>query len=223
MRSKVTLEERKDRPLPGPHIAVEGFAVHIAAQSACGIFLVPQLQSLFPSAPPLIISIAGSSAVAPLVALVYMMARTRCAPPFHAPSRTFRDVAICMLAALAAAHLSVLLIPHDPYVHAILSLPSPYRFAAAPLIALWIPFLEEALYRGFCLSLLLPRLGTIAAVLASSLLFVIPHGIWGGMGINLALIFLFSLVFSCAYLRGGMSLAVLTHVLAVSYQMLSAN
>ena len=63
-------------------------------------------------------------------------------------------------------------------------IPSPFRpadggvnVAGGALIVVWGPLAEEAFFRGFLLQGLIPQLGPLGAVLASSLLFAVSHGV----------------------------------------------
>lgn len=209
-------------PVSRPQVAIEGVAMHLAAQALCGLLLVPWLQSSFPSAPPLTIAIAGSSAVAPVAASLFIRWRTAVAPSFRPPLYSLTAAVLSLVLAPFVSFLAVLLVPEDPYLAAILSIAGPAGFFTTALITVWIPAFEEVLYRGYCLALLLPRFGAVRSSLFSSILFVIPHGIWSSWGLHLALIFLFSLVFSFIYLRGGLAMAILGHIIVVLYQVLHA-
>lgn len=99
----------------------------------------------------------------------------------------------------------------------IAKLTSMYRYFAVFLIVLWGPFLEEVLARSYFFELLRRQLGAALGLIISSMLFLVPHGIWGGFDFALIFIFLYSAVFTFVYIQGGIIASIIVHAFVNSY------
>jgi len=86
-----------------------------------------------------------------------------------------------------------------------------YYYLNMFLIGLLGPFLEEAFFRGTLFELLNRSQTALKALLWSSALFTFAH-IWGGFNVNLVFMFIGSVVFTVAYIVGGLVASVFVHV-----------
>jgi membrane protease YdiL (CAAX protease family) len=100
------------------------------------------------------------------------------------------------------------------YAKSILALPAPYQYHAVFSLVIWSPLLEEILARGYFFELLHKEGNPFFALVLSTALFVVPHGIWGEWGAGLVLITFSSIVCTFAYTQGGIWAAAVTHVFA---------
>ena len=102
----------------------------------------------------------------------------------------------------------------------------PYYFELNLFLSIiWGPFIEEVLFRGYFLEILKSSWSVKASILVSSLLFTIGHkglaeillnGKWHYI-MSVLMIFLSSVVFSAAYIRGGLLAAAIIHMFANLY------
>ena len=104
-----------------------------------------------------------------------------------------------------------------PMAQKILQTPEPYNYVNLFLLILWGPFVEETLYRGYFFEILREKLNDPIAIIFSSLLFVLFHGMWGQFSISLIFIFLFSLIFTIMYISGGLIASISVHAFTNFY------
>ena len=190
-------------------IALEGFIVSIAAHAAGGYYFAPLLAERFPQLFFSNIMMLSSSAISPLIAIVYLAVRVKFFPKVSINKRVLTYLLSGVIMAWIIAFTSVLLwgmgTPFE------LKVPHPYYYLNLLLIVLWIPILEEILNRGYFFEILRQDWGDKIALLFSSILFVLLHGIWGRIDMSLIFIFLYSVIFTLVYMKGGLIASIGAH------------
>jgi membrane protease YdiL (CAAX protease family) len=73
------------------------------------------------------------------------------------------------------------------------------------------PMLEEYIFRGVYLEYMVPVLGLIPSTIVTSIIFIGYHAIWIGISVVLLILFIFSILFSLAYVRGGLVGSFIVH------------
>jgi CAAX protease family protein len=93
-----------------------------------------------------------------------------------------------------------------------------YALSNAGLIAFFVvcvlgPFLEEVLFRGYILQLLMDSGSKVWAVLMTALLGMLIHVVSNLNPEQMFSIFIAEIIFSAAYIRGGLGAALIVHAL----------
>ncbi|MBI4655088.1 MAG: CPBP family intramembrane metalloprotease [Nitrospirae bacterium] len=202
-------------------VVMEGLGILLAAHAMGGYYLAPRLAEVFFKMPLLTIAMLSSSAISPLIALVYLALRTRFLPIFIVKREGFLYLFGGLISAWMVIFFSTLFLDmkNIPLKEEVLRTPHPYLYPTLFLLLLWGPLLEEILNRGYFFEILSQNWGRTKAVLFSSVLFVIPHGLWGYFDRSLIFIYLNSIIFTLIYMRGGLIPSTLVHAFVNSYML----
>jgi membrane protease YdiL (CAAX protease family) len=183
------------------------------------IFLRPLLFSALPDTTARTIYLLFSSAIAPLIAGLYILFKTRSIPEITVK----RNMFCAVLAGIGGCWL-IYKITRFFGVGPVLPGSSIYELIRIFWIILWAPFVEEALFRGYFLEILKLKWNNIGALLLSSLLFTLPH-LFNIKIISLTSILLYgfsifadSIIFGMVYLQGGLIAAFVVHAFANLYE-----
>lgn len=202
-------------------VILEGFGIFIAAHAVGGYFFAPRIEDVFFKFPQITAAMLSSSAISPLLAIVYLTLKIKFIPQFNLRRNMFPYLLSGMILSWMIVFVSMLFLEMKriPLLQEILRIPHPYFYFYLTLFLflIWGPFLEETLYRGYFFEILKQSWGNTKALLFSSVLFVIPHGIWGSFDISLLFTFLFSVVFTMTYMRGGLVASILVHTFVNCY------
>jgi len=174
----------------------------IAAHAAGGYYFAPLLEEKFPQLFFSNVMMLSSSAISPLIAIVYLAVRVKIFPKVSINKRVLTYLLSGVIMAWIIAFTSVLLGGMETPFE--LKVPHPYYYLNLFLIVLWMPILEEILNRGYFFEILRQDRGGKMALLFSSILFVLLHGIWGRIDMSLIFIFLYSVIFTLVYMKGGL-------------------
>jgi membrane protease YdiL (CAAX protease family) len=204
-------------------IVLEGFGVLIAFHAIGGYYCAPKVVEVFPEIPLITVSMLFSSAMSPVIAIIYLALRTKFIPKFTIKKEIFTYILAGIVMAWIVVFISVLLSGKESsFAQEILKTPRPYYYLNLFLFILWGPLLEETLVRGYFFEILRQKLNDIIALVFSSILFVIPHGIWGIFSINLFFIFMYSVIFTLMYIQGGLIVSISVHAF-VNFYLLYLN
>jgi len=204
-------------------IVLEGFTILIICHAIGGYYFAPILVRYFSRLPLLTISMISSSAVSPVLAIFYVAVRVKFLPKFKLTREIFMYILSGIVMAWIVSIINVLISGRDiSLAQGILRTPPPYYYLNLFLLIFWGPFLEEILFRGYFFELFRQKSNDVKALLVTSLLFVIPHGIWGSFDINLFFIFLNSSVFTLMYIQGGLITSIMIHAF-VNFYLLYLN
>lgn len=204
-------------------VVLEGFGVLIASHAIGGYYLAPLLAEVIPKLSSLTIAILSSTAISPFLATIYLAVRVRFVPKFNIKKEALLYLPSGIILAWIVVFINVLLSgKENPYAYEVLKSPQPYYYLNLFLITIWSALLEEILNRGYFFEILRVRWGDTQALLLSSIIFVMPHGMWGSFDISLIFIFLYSVIFTVIYMRGGLIIAILVHAF-VNFYLLYLN
>lgn len=184
-----------------------------------GFFLAPKLEVLFPEMPLLTIAILSSSVFSTFFAILYLSLRLKFIPKVMLNKDVFIFSLSGALAAWLVAFVSVIYAGSADIFLAkqIYSIKQPYFLPTLSLLVFFGPCLEEVLYRGYFFESLRREHGNLIALLFSSLLFASFHGIFGNFNFSLFFVFLYSVVFTFAYIGGGILSSIMAHSLLNFY------
>lgn len=204
-------------------IILEGFACLIVAHLMLWLLINPMLYKLSSSIPQITKEILSSSAFSPIIAIIYCYNRTKRLP---VASPHLKDLVMTIIVGIILSWLTFFLnmITSDkkiPFAQSILDVPTPFLYLNIFLVVLWGPTLEEVLFRGYFFGIIREDWGDIFAFILSSLLFIIPHGIWGTFDINLFFIFLYSAIFTVVYSKSGIVASITVHSLVNAFLLLA--
>lgn len=204
-------------------IVLEGFGILIISHAIGGYFCAPKLAEVFSKLPLLTISMLSSSAISPIIAIIYLALRARFIPKFSVKREILMYILSGIVMAWIVVFINVLVLGKgDTFTQEILKTPHPYYYLNLFLLILWGPILEEILFRGYFFEILRQQLNNTMALLFSSILFIVSHGIWGAFGINLFFIFLSSIIFTLLYIQGGLIVSISVHAF-VNFYLLYLN
>jgi membrane protease YdiL (CAAX protease family) len=199
-------------------LVLEGFGVLIVFHMIGGYYFAPRLVKIFSEIPLLTISMITSSAISPVMAILYLALRNKFIPKFSIKRGMFAYILSGIMLAWLIVFINMLFsVKEISFAKEILESPSPYYYLNLFLLILWGPFLEEILFRGYLFELLKPSWGDPMSLLLSSTLFVMPHGIFGFFDITLISIFLYSIVFTLLYMYGGLIASISVHAFVNLY------
>jgi len=210
-------------------LVLEGFGVLIMAHFFPWFFLKPLLVIIFPKAPEKTLSLLSSSAISPIIASFYLFARTRMIPKIIINKKEMVYIVLAGMVGIWINESLMLLIfgermqLFDKSVKSV----SVYIFIDIFFYTIWAPLIEELLFRGYFLEILKSKWNNVSACLLSSLLFVLPHillspgilSVTDGMLIG-AFIFINSIIFSMAYIQGGLISAFIVHAFSNFYRLI---
>lgn len=199
-------------------VVLEGFGILIAAHAIGGYYLAPELANIFPKIPRLTIAMLSTSALSPVVVIIYLVFRVNFLPELSIKKIKFRYLFTGIVLALITVYVNTLFFSaKNPLAQKIIKMPLLYFYLSSFLLVIWGPFIEEILCRGYFFEILKRNWGTIIAMFFSSILFTLPHGIWGTFNIALLFVFLNSLILTLSYIWGGLATSILVHVFVNSY------
>lgn len=199
-------------------VVLEGFIISIIVHIVSGYYFTHKLAEILLDFPPITIALLSSPAISPVIAIIYLAFRAKFFPKFSAN----REVLLYSLSGIIAAWLvifiKILLLGKEiSLAKEVLETPQPYNYLNLFLIILWGSLIEETLYRGYFFEILKQNWNSKMAFLFSTILFVIDHGIWWSFDIYLFFIFLYSVIFTLTYMKGGLIASILVHVFVNFY------
>lgn len=199
-------------------VVLEGFVVLIVAHAIGGYYLAPELSEFCPQVPRLIIAMLATSASSSVVAIIYLAFRANFLPELSIRKMTFKFLFVGMAMASISVFVITLVLPAKiSLAQKIITMPQSYFFLSLFLLLMWGPFIEEILCRGYFFEILRRNWGTVIAMLISSVLFTLPHGLWGTFSIAILFIFINSIIFTLSYIWGGLASSILVHIFVSSY------
>ena len=196
-------------------VVLEGFGILIISHAVGGYYFSPKLAEVFSKVPLVTIEMLSSSAISPIIAIIYLIWRTNFVPKLRLSIR--KETLLYFLSGIVLVWINNfigMLFFWDkemPLAKEILNVTTPYYYLNLFLVILWGPALEETLTRGYFFEILRRNWGTTIALLLSSLLFVIFHGMWGTFDWGLLFIFIDSVIFTMMYIEGGLVTSILVH------------
>lgn len=187
----------------------------IISYAVGGLLLGPWLSDIFPSAPNRTIGMLSSSTFSPLATSLYAMARFKNIKPSINKRDTVRYTLIGIVLSAATSLASLYIVGnHVISINEIWSLGRGYFIVSVFLLTVLGPTLEEILFRGYLYELLAKELSSILSLIIVSLLFYLIHAILGGFSIGTFFTLIFSVVFTFAYINGGLIASMISHILA---------
>lgn len=202
---------------------VESFVVLNILHAMGGYYFAPILAQVFHNMPKVTVEMLSSSALSPATAIIYLALRIKLVPKFSItreflPSVIGGIVLVWMLTFVSMFFLEI----QNPFAQEILKTQHSYFYFNSFLLIIWGPILEEVLFRGYFFGILRGHWNNVIALLVSSLLFVVEHGIWGGFDIGLVFIGSASAIFTLIYMQGGLFASIVVHVF-VNFYLLYLN
>jgi len=199
-------------------VVFEGFAVFLIIHSIGGYYFAQKLSAIYPDVPCLIVSIASSSAISPVIAILYLSLRLKFVPGFALNKKIFLYAIVGIILAWIVIFIKILFIGKESlFSQEILKTPYPYYYFMLFFVLVWGPILEETLTRGYFFEILRRQWGEVVALFISSFLFLVPHAIWGTIGVELFFILLYSIIFTLTYMQGGLIASILVHAFVNFY------
>ena len=200
---------------------VEGFALLVISHRLANQYLVSSLVKIAPDLPWITAGMIVAT-LSPVTASIYMMLRMRYIPPLFVKTQTLVAVIGSVILAWLVLFLEALFLGKEMPLAQEMLQAQPYLHLMLFLLIVWGPLWEETLYRGYFFETLKQPCGDTLALLFSSFLFAGFHGIFifiyeGSVGYDLVFIFLTSIVFTLAYVQGGLTAAVVTHAFVNFY------
>jgi membrane protease YdiL (CAAX protease family) len=176
------------------------------------------LASHFSSVPYMTVAMISAPIMSLMIADIFVAMRSKFFPRFKISRETIVYILAGILMAWIVCFLQILFEGKGiPFAHKILETPFPYFYINVVFLIFLGPFLEELLYRGYFFELLRQNSTNARALLVSTFLFIIPHGIWGGFDSGLIFIFLLSVINTLMYIRGGLIPSITVHAFANFY------
>lgn len=150
--------------------------------------------------------------------MVYMSLRLNYIPPIGLRKKVIESIVFGVILSWLAVFIQTLFLGKEiSEAKDILRVAHPYFYPTLFLLVVWGPILEEALTRGYFFEILRVKWKDTFALLLSTFLFLLPHGIWGDFGIGLFFIFVYSLIFTAVYVHGGLFASIATHMFVNFY------
>jgi membrane protease YdiL (CAAX protease family) len=200
-------------------IVGEGFLFWQIVHFMSGTLIGPAIYEMNRHLPPSTVATLIASDIAPLVTIMYMSLRLRgWFPELSFGINSVRGVIVGIFLAWIATFLGLVFFDKtNPEAQQILTLPKPYVYHGVFSATIWGPLLEEILTRGYFFEVLQKKWNTAFALVLSTLLFVVPHGLWGDWNATLVWITCNSLIYTFVYIEGGLWAAIITHSFVNSY------
>lgn len=194
---------------------LEVFVVMMIAHFLGGYLLGPQLRDMLPSAPYRTIGMLSSSTFSPVVAIVYGIIRFKFRPRVYVTKTSLSYAGLgCLLSLSVGISSFIVLGTYMPVINEIWSYNAPYFLISTLLLTIIGPALEEVIFRGYMFELAQRKCGSFFALIIVSFLFFLFHGIWGDFSLSTVFIFVFSVVFSFVYIKGGLLASIASHASA---------
>lgn len=198
-------------------IVLETFVLLHTIQFVTGLFLLPFLLQYDLGLPPIAVSGLATTSTSLTLALLYIVIRTKAFPVLIGENTIPASVAGIFLLWMIRVIALVWFDKTNSYARAMLNLEGSAFYLTVLTVTTLGPFLEEILFRGYFFDFLKDELGVLTAAIASALLFVVSHGIWGGFGAQSILYFVDSLVYVFIYTQGGVLATGLCHSFVNAY------
>lgn len=213
-------------------IVFEGFGIALLSHTLGGYYLAPHIAYSFPSLPHQTVGMLSTSAISPVAAIIYLAFRLRYLPRFKIKRETFILVVPAIILIWLITIIGTLLLgKEDIIAQEVLRTPKPFLYLNVFLLIFWGPLVEEVLFRGYLFETLRKIRGDIFALCATSILFVIPHGLWWHLyyiqdalpgnflifGISLVFIGVYSAIYTALYIAGGLITAIVAHMFTNFY------
>jgi len=191
---------------------IMAFGVFLIAHAIGGYSFAPKLADAFSEVPRLTIGMLASSSVSPIIAIIFLLVTTKFIPHLDIKKETIECIVAGFMLGWLFVFLEVLILGREmSLVVDILKTPRPYYYVNLFLVVVLGPILEETLFRGYFFELLRHSWANGRAFLFSSSLFVLFHGLWGGIDAGLFFIFIYSAIFTLLYIQGGLIASIMTH------------
>lgn len=220
-------------------IALEGLGVSLVAHAFGGYYLVPKISYEYELIlPPVTVALLFTSSLSLVVAIIYIALRLKFIPNFRINKKAILFVIPGTIFVCTGIYVEHLLSGGGSYyMEEILRVPTSYLYLNLFLIIIWGSFAEEILFRGYFFENLRKSWGNLIALFIVSVLFVIPHGIWGAVYFSqsipnfsvvvfcivLVSIFISSIIITGTYIKGGLFSAVFVHIFANLFFVLFAG
>ena len=201
-------------------LVIESLVLCMIVHAVGGFFIAPIISDSLNSVPWVTISMLSSSSISPILAAFYLWKRAGFVPKLVAINKEWllNSLAAIVLAWFIAFVSILSLGNSDAFANEIFSIENKNIFGLTLLIlVIWGPLIEEIFFRGFIFEIIRKTWSNLFSLLATSLLFAAFHGIFGGIGPELIFIFLYSAVFTIAYIQCGLVGSTLVHCFVNSY------
>ena len=203
----------KNEVVKSAAISLEVFLVLVAAHALGGYFLAPKLSNILPGVPTLTVAILASSTFSPIVTIAYAVLRFKFLPNVYFSKKTLVFIFFGVLVSISISFLNIFISGRIiPFAESFLHLPYSYFYFSVFLLIVFVPILEEVLYRCYVFELLKKGFGNWLSLFLVSSLFFLFHGIWGGFDLSTIFLFFYSVVFTFVYVKGGVLASVASHV-----------
>lgn len=196
----------------------EAIGVLLISHLVGGYFLGPLIARVFNNIPLVTVEIVSSSALSPLVVLLYLALRIGWVGKLNIN----REVLMYALAGITMSFFlvfieAILLGKDITFAQEIIDAPRPYSYLNMFLVIMLGPIAEEVLFRGYIFEIMQDTWGKTFACIGSTMVFVILHGLLGSFDASLIFIMLYSVIFLITYLQGGLVSSISVHVFVNSY------
>src|SRR5208283_1089010 len=193
----------------------EGFSVLMITHVLGGLISL-KLIEIFNTVPPITVFILSSSALSPVIAIAYLKSRIHFFPNFFINSETLAVAASGVVIVWLTIFVErIIFLGRGPLLlPRLLMVSPPYNYVNIFWYTFWAPLIEEVLFRGFFLNMLMKKWSVWSAVLVSSILFAFPHILFSETNVGLvgsSFLLMNSFIFSFVFIQGGIVAAVLTH------------
>ena len=199
-------------------IVFEAYGVLIVSHAIGGYYCAPLLSALLPQLPYISVAMLSTSAISAVITTIYLVLRTNFIPSLDIRWELLSYIVAGIIVAWFATFIGLMMMDRQvPLLQEVIQEKAAYYPLNFFLIILWGPFWEEVLFRGYFFELLRKQQSAAWALLFSTTLFVLFHGIWGGFSVGLSLIFLYSVIFTLLYMEGGLIVSVSVHAFVNFY------
>lgn len=212
-------------------ILLEGFVLQQIVHKIGSSYFAIMLFDMFPHIPWITIAMVSSSAISPIVAIVYIALRLKFIPKITInPKKILLPLVSGIILTWLIIFLGVIMFGKESsFAQQIFYIPHPYYYPTLFLFVIWGPFIEETLYRCYFFEILRNKWGTTIALLLSSLLFAVSHALWIGNYpffiylFYLLYMFLVSVALTLVYMEGKLITSTLVHSFANIYFLILNN
>jgi membrane protease YdiL (CAAX protease family) len=206
-------------------LVTEGFVLNSIILVILGYYFKLLIAQHYPHVPKITVSWFSYPAIAPVITICYLAIRFKHIPKiFTDKKKVISTIIVGAIVLCVFNSLGLFIVgKYNGNAQAILHTSSFYFPLNIFLYILWIPFIEEVLFRGYFLEILRGSWGVTYSICFSSLLFVLSHHWWFLVFsdihylLQVFAIFLASLLFSLSYIRAGLIAAILMHTIGNCY------
>lgn len=197
--------------------SLQPFVVLHAVQYVTEYYLLPVLLQRNLGA-PITVSVLSTSSISLPLAVLYLLIRTKAVPRFVGRNPISASLGgIFLLWIIGFIALVWFFDKANSDARALLDLHGVPFYLTVFVVVVWLPFLEEILFRGYFFELLNDHIGIMASTILSAGLFAVSHGIWEGFGPQSVLYFVDSLIFTFVHAQGGVLAAGVAHSFVNAY------